>query len=60
MFLLMFPYILYCELRFADPTQPVDDEDLTPASLYGGGLELVLDLLELCVTPYEFADSDTL
>ena len=52
----MFSYILYCELRFTDPAQPVDDESLAPASIGRGGLQMVLNLLELRFTSDELSD----
>jgi len=48
--------VVHGELRLADATKPVDDEDFAPALLGRGRLEFSLDLVKLFVTSYEFFD----
>jgi hypothetical protein len=47
------------ELRLADPTDSADDEYLAWTFLGQVRLELLLDLVELCITPYKLPEWDT-
>ena len=49
--------VLCGELRLADATKPVDDEDFAPALLGRGRLEFLLDLVELFVASYKLPDN---